>query len=96
MPDVSLEEAREDYEDLMTELGRELERNKETGKRLANKHWVEYYQRTHEVMNPLRRLLGTEDEDAKREVSEKDAALRTLMGKLQMDPTTLDDQEEAP
>lgn len=90
MPDVSLEEAREDYDDLMAELGRELERNKETGKRLANKHWVEYYQRTHEVMNPLRRLLGSEDEDAKREVSEKDEALRTLMSDLQRDPAELE------
>ncbi len=86
MPEISLEEAREDYADLMAELRGELRRNEDTGKPLANEHWVDYYRRGHEVMNPLRRLLGFEDEDAKREVAEKDEALRTLLEELQKDP----------
>lgn len=89
MPKVSVEEARENYDDLMAELERELQRNKDTGKPLANEHWVEYYRRGHEVMDPLRRLLGFGDDAAKKEIAEKDEALRELMADLQADPATL-------
>lgn len=95
LPDVSLEEAREDYDDLIAELERELQRNKDTGKPLATEHWVEYYQRGHEVMDPLRRLLGFSDDAGKQEVADKDEALRELMADLQADPATLKDEPEA-
>ena len=88
-PDVSLEEAREDYDALIKELERELQRNKDTGKALANEHWVEYYGRTHEVMDPLRHYLGFGTDAEKKEVGELDEALRTLMDDLQRDPGTL-------
>lgn len=91
MPDISLEEAREDYADLLAELERELERNKETGKALPNKHWVEYYRRGHEVMTPLRRYLSIGSEEGKTEVSAMDGALRDIMGKLQTDPAELEE-----
>lgn len=91
MPDISLEEAREDYADLLAELERELARNKETGKALPNKHWVEYYRRGHEVMNPLRRYLSMGSEEGKTEVAAKDEALRDIMGKLQTDPAELEE-----
>jgi hypothetical protein len=94
MPKVSLEEAREDYDDFMAELERELERNKDTGKPLANEHWVDYYRRGHEIMNPLRRYLSTGADEEKREVGEKDEALRNLMSKLQRDPATLEPEAE--
>lgn len=93
MPDISLDEAREDYRDLLTELERELERNKETGKAIANKHWVEYYRRGHEVMTPLRRYLSVGSEEGKTEVAGMDAELRDIMGKLQTDPAKLEDAE---
>ena len=94
MPDVSLEEAREDYESLMKELERELQRNKDTGKPLANEHWVEYYRRGHEVMNPLRRYLSFGTDEDKKEVGELDEDLRNLMSKLQRDPATLEGADE--
>ena len=99
MPDISLEEAREDYSDLLAELERELQRNKDTGKALANEHWVEYYRRGHEVMTPLRRYLSMDSEEGKSEVAGMDEALRDIMGKLQTDPADLEkdpDEEEAP
>ncbi len=88
-PDVTLEEAREDYDALVKELERELQRNKDTGKALANEHWVEYYGRTHEVMDPLRHYLSFGTDAEKKEVGELDEALRTLMSDLQRDPGTL-------
>lgn len=94
MPDISLDEAREDYRDLLAELERELERNKETGKAIANKHWVEYYRRGHEVMTPLRRYLSVGSEEGKTEVAGMDEELRDIMGKLQTDPAELDDAAE--
>lgn len=96
MPDISLEEARGDYADLLAELERELERNKETGKALPNKHWVEYYRRGHEVMNPLRRYLSMGSEEGKTEVAGKDEALRDIMGKLQTDPADLEEEPDEP
>lgn len=87
-PDVTLEEAREDYDALIKELERELQRNKDTGKALANEHWVEYYGRTHEVMDPLRHYLSFGSDAEKKEVGELDEALRTLMSDLQRDPGT--------
>lgn|GEM_PF-1978454 len=93
-PEVSVEEAREDYDDFMRELERELQRNKDTGKPLANEHWVEYYRRGHEIMDPLRIHLGTASEDEKREVGDMDEDLRNLMAKLQQDPATLEDDPE--
>ena len=91
MPDVSLEEAREDYDDFMAELERELQRNKDTGKALANEHWVEYYRRGHEIMDPLRRYMSSGSEAERKEVGELDEALRTLMSKLQRDPADLEE-----
>jgi len=100
MPDISLDEAREDYGDLLAELERELQRNKETGKALANKHWVEYYRRGHEIMTPLRRYLSVGGEEGKSEVAGMDEELRDIMGKLQTDPADLEedpaDLEEDP
>ncbi len=96
MPDISLEEAREDYVDLLAELERELERNKETGKALANKHWVEYYRRGHEVMTPLRRYLSIGSEEGKSEVAGMDEELRDIMGKLQTDPADLEEDPAEP
>jgi hypothetical protein len=40
-------------------------------------------------MDPLRRLLGFGDDAAKKEIAEKDEALRELMADLQADPATL-------
>ncbi|MGH1345461.1 MAG: hypothetical protein ACRBN8_28110 [Nannocystales bacterium] len=91
MPDISLDEAREDYSDLLAELERELQRNKDTGKALANKHWVEYYRRGHEVMTPLRRYLSIGSEEGKTEVAGMDEELRDIMGKLQTDPADLEE-----
>jgi hypothetical protein len=99
LPDISLEEAREDYSDLLAELERELQRNKDTGKALPNEHWVEYYRRGHEVMTPLRRYLSSGSEEGKTEVATMDGALRDIMGKLQTDPADLEEdppQEEVP
>ena len=79
---------------VMRELERELQRNKETGKPLANEHWVEYYRRGHEIMDPLRIHLGTASEDEKREVGDMDEDLRNLMAKLQQDPATLEDDPQ--
>ncbi|MEM6295324.1 MAG: hypothetical protein AAGA54_28890 [Myxococcota bacterium] len=95
MPDVSLEEARESYDDLVAEIEREIQRNKDTGKPLATEHWAEYYQRSHDVMNPLRRHLGFEDDAARDEVAEKDETLRDLLDALQADPKTLEAPDEA-
>lgn len=89
-PSVTLEEAREDYDAFVEELERELQRNEETGKPLANEHWVEYYARTHEVMDPLRYYLSFGTDAQKKEVGDLDEALRTLMSDLQKDPTTED------
>lgn len=90
MPDITLEEARADYDALVSELERELERNEETGKPLANEHWVEYYARSHEVMNPLRRYLSFGTAADKKEVGELDETLRNLLNDLQRDPETLE------
>ena len=86
MPEVSLEEAREDYDAFIEELERELKRNEETGKALANEHWVEYYRRGHEIMDPLRRFMSTGSDAERKEVGELDERLRTLMSDLQRDP----------
>lgn len=95
MPDISLDEAREDYGDLLAELERELQRNKDTGKPLGNEHWVEYYRRGHEVMTPLRRYLSVGSEEGKTEVAAMDGELRDVMGKLQTDPAELEEDEPA-
>lgn len=92
-PEVTLLEARENYDALVKELERELQRNKDTGKALANEHWVEYYARTHEVMDPLRHYLGFGTDAQKKEVGALDEALRTLMSDLQRDPATLEPDE---
>ncbi len=92
-PKVSVDEAREDYDDFMRELERELQRNKDTGKALANEHWVEYYRRGHEIMDPLRMHLSSGTEEDKRAVGEMDEDLRNLMAKLQTDPADLDENE---
>jgi type IV secretory pathway VirB10-like protein len=95
-PEVSLEEAREDYDALMKELERELQRNKDTGKALANEHWVDYYTRTHEVMDPLRYYLSFGTEAEKKDVGALDEELRVIMADLQRDPSTLDAENERP
>lgn len=93
MPEVSVEEARQDYDDFIGELERELQRSIDTGKVLANEHWVDYYRRGHEIMEPLRRYMSTGTDAERKEVGELDEALRTLMSKLQRDPSTLEGLE---
>lgn len=96
-PEVSLEQAREDYDDYIAELRREIKRSKDTGKKLPTEGWVEYYGHGNEVMEPLRVLLDQYDEDDRAETEAKEAKIRDLLEYLQMnDVENIPDDLDAP
>jgi hypothetical protein len=85
-PNITLEEAREQYDAYIAELDREIAKTEETGRPLANEAWVEYYKRGHEAMDPLRRLLDPKDPANQKEVSEKYEVVRNKLRELEPRP----------
>lgn len=85
-PNMTIEEAREKYDDYIAELDREIAKSEETERDLANEAWVDYYRRGHEVMDPLRRLLDVKKPEHQREVSEKYELVRKKLQQLEPRP----------
>ncbi len=93
-PEITVDQARENYDDLIAEMDREVQRTKDTGRPLPNEDWVEYYRRGHEAMDPLRRLLGYDNPEHKAELEDKAETLRNRLEKLQMHaPANLPDAD---
>jgi hypothetical protein len=85
-PNITLEEAREQYDAYIAELDREIAKTEETGRPLPNEAWVDYYKRGHEAMDPLRRLLDPKDPANQKEVSEKYEVVRNKLRELEPRP----------
>lgn len=87
-PEVSLEEARDNYDALVAELDREAKRTEDTGRPLPSEAWVDYYTQMHAVMDPLRLHLSWENPDEKEELREKSEELRKKLDALQAPAVT--------
>lgn len=82
-PELSLDEAREQFDDLMLELDREIRRGEEVGKPLSNEAWVEYYRRGSEAVTPIVQLLPSDDPNRQTEINERQTDLRERLDALQ-------------
>ncbi len=82
-PELTLEQAREQFDDLMVELDREIKRGEEVGRPLSNEAWVEYYRRGSEAITPIVRLIPSEDGNRQSEINERQTELRERLDALQ-------------
>lgn len=82
-PELTLDEAREQFDDLMLELDREIKRGEEVGRPLSNEAWVEYYRRGSEAVTPIVRLIPADDANRQSEINERQTELRERLDALQ-------------
>jgi hypothetical protein len=85
-PDLTVEDAREQFDAYIAELDREIAKTEETDRDLPNEAWVEYYRRGHEAMDPLRRLLDPDDPEQQQEIATKYETVREKLQKLEPRP----------
>ena len=85
-PNMTVEEAREQFDAYIAELDREIAKSEETDRDLANEAWVEYYRRGHEAMDPLRRLLDAKNPEHAKEIGERYELVRKKLQELEPRP----------
>ena len=78
-PEISLEEAREQFATYMEEI----ERLEAEGTTLTSPEWTDYYRRGHEVLLPLQQHLDWTIPEQAEELRRANDGMRTTLGKLE-------------
>lgn len=78
-PEISLEEAREQFATYMEEI----ERLEAEGTTITSPEWVDYYRRGHEVLLPLQQHLDWTIPEQAEELRRANDDMRTTLGKLE-------------
>ena len=82
-PNMTVEEAREQFDDYIAELDREALRGEEVGRQLSNEAWVDLYKQGHDAIRPLQQLLDHSDPVEGKELNEKMELMRRKLWNLQ-------------
>jgi hypothetical protein len=83
-PDISLEEARSGFSEVMADIDRAIE----AGEPLSQREWVELYRRGAEALDPLLRHLDPADPQMGEELGRYQAQLRDKLRQLEPGQTT--------